>query len=157
MPKRLKLYLETSIFGFMVGTRQEPYAEATERLFREIDAGRVEAFTSTEVTRELANAPEPLGADLLRLLRTHPLTELDVTEEARGLAGKYVEAGIIPRKVEPDALHIAIAVVNNLDVVVSWNLQHIVKTRTRLGVNGINKFSGYREIDIATPQEAISE
>lgn len=155
--KRLKLYLETSIFGFLVGARQDPYTEATERLFREIDARRVEAFFSTEVTRELSKAPEPVSGQLLRLPRMHPLIELDVTEEARELAEKYLEAGVIPQKAEPDALHIAIAVVNNLDVVVSWNLQHIVKTRTRLGVNGINKLSGYREIDIATPQEVISE
>lgn len=119
--KRLKLYLETSIFGFLVGVRQDPYTEATERLFREIDARRVEAFFSTEVTRELSKAPGPVSGQLLRLPRMHPLIELDVT------------------------------------VVVSWNLQHIVKTRTRLGVNGINKLSGYREIDIATPQEVISE
>ena len=155
--KRLKLYLETSIFGFLVGARQEPYTEATERLFQEIAVGRVQAFTSAEVTRELAKAPEPLRAELLRLVRTHPLTELEGTGEAKELAEKYLEAGIIPKKAEPDALHIAIAVTNNLDVVVSWNLQHIVKTRTRLGVNGINKLSGYREIDIATPQEVIAE
>jgi len=155
--KKLKLYLETSVFGFMVGARQSPFTEATERLFQEIGAGRAEAFTSTEVTRELTNAPEPLRTDLLRILGAYPLTELEPTEEARELAGKYLEAGIIPRKAEPDALHIAIAVVNNLDVVVSWNLQHIVKTRTRLGVNGINKLSGYREIDIATPQEVTPE
>lgn len=155
--KRLKLYLETSIFGFMAGTRQDPYTEATERLFSEIDTGRVQAFTSTEVTRELSKAPAPLSEKLLGLVRMHPFTELDVTEEARELAGKYLEAGIIPQKAEPDALHIAIAVTNNLDVVVSWNLQHIVKTRTRLGVNGINKLSGYREIDIATPQEVTAE
>lgn len=155
--KRLKLYLETSIFGFMVGVRRGLYTESTERLFEEIDAERVQAFTSTEVARELGRTPEPLRTDLSRLLRTHPLTELDVTDEARELADKYLEAGIIPQKAEPDALHIAIAVVNNLDVVVSWNLQHIVKTRTRLGVNGINKLSGYREIDIATPQEVTSE
>jgi hypothetical protein len=131
--KRLKLYLETSIFGFMVGTRQSPFTEATERLFQEIRAGHAEAFTSTEVTRELANAPEPLRTDLLRVLRAYRLTELEATEEARELAEKYLEAGIIPRKAESGDLHIATAVVNNLDVVVSWNLQQIVKTRTRLG------------------------
>ena len=155
--KRLKLDLETSIFGFMVGARQSLYTEATERLFEEIDAGRVQAFTSTEVAREIGRTPEPFRTDLLSLLRAHPLTELEVTDEAREPADKYLEAGIIPQKAEPDALHIAIAVVNSLDVVVSWNLQHIVKTRTRLGVNGINKLTGYREIDIATPQEVTSE
>jgi len=155
--KRLKIYPETSIFGFVVGVRRARYADATERLFHEIEIGRVHAFTSTEVARELGKGPEPLRTDLFRLLRTYQLTELDVTDEARELAEQYLQAGIIPQKAEPDALHIAIAVVNNLDVVVSWNLQHIVKTRTRLGVNGINKLSGYRKIDIATTEEVVSQ
>jgi len=38
---------------------------------------------------------------------------------------------------------------------VSWNLTHIVKLRTKLEVNGINKTQGYKEIEICTPEEVI--
>ncbi|MFQ3675573.1 MAG: hypothetical protein SNJ64_03415, partial [Endomicrobiia bacterium] len=44
---------------------------------------------------------------------------------------KYILENIIPSKYRNDALHIAIAVVNDSDVVVSWNLEHIVKLKTK--------------------------
>ena len=156
MPKRLKLYLETSIFGFMVGTRQEPYTEATERPFHEIAEGHFDAFVSDEVLRELRRAPAPLRAQLFQIVSMHGLHELEVNQEARELTARYIEAGIVPAKVEPDALHIAIATVHGLDVLVSWNLQHIVKTKTRREVNAINALWGYRSLDLATPQEVIT-
>jgi len=39
---------------------------------------------------------------------------------------------------------IAVSVVNELDVIVSWNFEHIVKLKTKLFVNGINKMEGYK-------------
>lgn len=156
MPKRLKLYFETSIFGFMVGTRQDPYTEATERLFHEIAQGYFDAFVSDEVLRELRKAPNPLRGQLFEIVVTHRLHELDVNQEARELTARYIEAGIIPAKVEPDALHIAVATVHGLDILVSWNLQHIVKTKTRREVSAINALSGYRSLDLATPQEVTT-
>lgn len=156
MPKRLKLYLETSIFGFMVGTRQDPYTEATERLFHEIAQGYFDAFVSDEVLRELRKAPNPLRGQLFEIVATHRLHELDVNQEARELTARYIEAGIIPAKVEPDALHIAVATVHGLDILVSWNLQHIVKTKTRREVSAINALWGYRSLDLATPQEVTT-
>jgi hypothetical protein len=62
---------------------------------------------------------------------------------------------IVPEKYKLDLLHIAFAVVYDLDVVVSWNLEHIVKLTTKLKVNGVNKKEGYKEIEICTPQEVI--
>ncbi|MCL5674510.1 MAG: hypothetical protein M1501_02030 [Candidatus Omnitrophica bacterium] len=76
-------------------------------------------------------------------------------EETEKLAQRYVDVFIIPEKYRNDAVHIAVAVVNDLDVVISWNLEHMVKMRTRIEVNGINKLEGYHEIEISTPEEAI--
>lgn len=45
------------------------------------------------------------------------------------------------------------AVVHDFDVVVSWNFEHLVKLKTRLGVNGLNRMLGYREIEIVSPEE----
>ena len=42
-----------------------------------------------------------------------------------------------------------------MDVVVSWNLEHMVKLKTRIEANGINRLEGYHEIDISTPEEVI--
>ena len=61
---------------------------------------------------------------------------------------------LIPPRYLDDALHIATAVVHEMDVVVSWNFEHLVKLKTRLGVNGLNRLLGYREIEIVSPEEA---
>ncbi|MBI4870567.1 MAG: PIN domain nuclease, partial [Candidatus Riflebacteria bacterium] len=69
------------------------------------------------------------------------------------LAEFYVLQGPIPRKYVDDATHVAIAVVNRLDAIVSWNCEHLVKLKTKREVNALNKLNGYAEIDIVTPEE----
>ena len=54
-----------------------------------------------------------------------------------------------------DLAHIAYAVVYQCDVVVSWNLKHIVRLKTKVAVNGINKQLGYREVEIIAPEGVI--
>ena len=83
--------------------------------------------------------------------------ELEITEEIKMLANKYIEQGIIPLKYEDDALHIAIASVNGLDIIVSWNFKHIVKAKTKREVAGINLLLGYKEIDIYSPWEVVND
>jgi hypothetical protein len=79
-----------------------------------------------------------------------------VDEEAENLADRYVEAHLIPDRYRNDAVHLAIAVVHDYDAVVSWNFEHMVKLKTRLGVNGLNKMLGYREIEIVSPEEVVT-
>lgn len=80
---------------------------------------------------------------------------LTVDEEVEELADRYIKERIIPKKYRDDARHIAVAVVYDLDIIVSWNFRHIVKVKTRMEVNGINKLLGYREIEICSPEEVI--
>jgi len=51
-------------------------------------------------------------------------------------------------------LHIAIATVNDLDMIVSMNFKHIVKRKTILAAGKINNLNGYRAIEIYSPMEA---
>jgi len=52
-------------------------------------------------------------------------------------------------------LHIAIASANNLDVIVSWNFNHMVKLKTKQGVIAVNSLLGYKSIEIITPEEVV--
>ena len=79
--------------------------------------------------------------------------ELPTTEEVVKLAEAYIENGIIPKSHKEDALHVAIAVINEMGIVTSWNLEHLVKLKTRREVNAINILKGYRTIEIALPSE----
>jgi len=78
---------------------------------------------------------------------------LELTEEARNLAQVYLEEEIFLEKYRNDALCVAIAVVNNIDILASWNYAHLVNLETKDAINGINLLMGYRETIIESPLE----
>jgi len=50
-------------------------------------------------------------------------------------------------------VHIAIAVVNDVDYLISWNFKHLVKVNTRRIVNLTNILLGFNQIEIIAPPE----
>ena len=71
------------------------------------------------------------------------------------LSGEYVKQGAVPEKYPEDAYHIAVAVVNDLDIVPSWNFRHIVRRKTKDIVNMVNTMQNQRHIEITTPGELL--
>ena len=68
-----------------------------------------------------------------------------------------MKQNIVPSKFRDDALHIATATVINVDVLVSWNFEHIVNLNRIRQFNSINIIEGYKELEIRTPQEVLDE
>jgi len=62
---------------------------------------------------------------------------------------------IIPGRYRTDGLHIAIATVNDLDMIISMNFQHIVKRKTKLATGSINAINGYHAVEIFNPMEVV--
>jgi len=48
-----------------------------------------------------------------------------------------------------------VAVVNDLDIVLSWNFRHIVRRKTKDIVNMVNTMQNQRHIEITTPGELL--
>lgn len=149
-----KLYLDTSIFNFIIAENDIEKRDITIEFFKKISQIG-EIFISPVVTREVEETEESIRKTLIEILNRYKPTILELNEEIRSLAKEYIKANIIPPKYEDDVLHIAAAVVYQLDVIVSWNFDHIVKLKTRREVNGLNKILGYKEIEICSPQEVI--
>ena len=81
---------------------------------------------------------------------------LGVNDEAIKLAETYITVGALTNKSYNDALHIALATINNADVLASWNFKHIVNiNRIRL-YNSINLKLGYKMLEIRTPREILN-
>ena len=80
---------------------------------------------------------------------------LDIDEEARMLAEKIIAGRGIPAKHPEDALHIAIAAVNGLDVIVTWNFAHMNNPFTRVKVRTIVENEGYLCPEICSPEELL--
>ena len=56
-----------------------------------------------------------------------------------------------------DAQHIALATINHVDVLISWNFKHIVNLRRIQLYNSINLKYGYSLLEIRSPREVINE
>jgi predicted nucleic acid-binding protein len=147
-----KIYLETTMFNYYFDKEREAHPYAV-RLFEEIGEGKYHAYTSRYVLGELDSTPEPKRGQMLGLVNKYNITMLDYSQEAKRLATMYVTEGIIPAKYLTDGIHIAVATVNDLDMILSLNFRHIVRKKTIELTEYINLRAGYRKILIYSPLE----
>lgn len=153
--KKLKLYLETSVISAAIDDREPEKKKYTLRFIEEIKAGDYEIFISRITLVEIEDSDMRTRGKLLDVVKGIDPEELGIDKEVETLAARYISEGIIPLKYENDAVHIAVASVNELDAIISWNFEHIVKLKTKREVVGINVLTGYKEIDIYSPLEVV--
>jgi len=153
--RKLKIYIETTLFNFFVDEDRGFAHDSTVTLFKEIAAGKYEAFTSSAVIEELAEASAKKFEKMFSLIDEYKITVLRVDEETEKLADIYVSENVIPIKHRTDGVHIAVAAVNNLDLIISMNFEHIVKRKTKFATASINAINGYRAVEIFNPMEVI--
>ena len=155
--KRLKIYLDTSVISHLQADDVPDKMMATLALWTDMQIGFYTVVISELVLDELENCHEPKKTSMFEKLSLINFNNVEITSEIRVLANKYVDEGIFPTKYLDDALHVACATVNDCNAIISWNFKHMVKLKTILSVNGINKYMGYGEIEILTPEAVIGE
>jgi len=153
--KRLKIYLDATIPNYVFNPHTPEKQKFSKMLFDEINKGNFEAYISKIVIDEISAAPESKQSQMAKLLGDIPV--LDITDECNKLAQEYITRGIIPPEYKNDALHIAIATFYNIDALISYNFEHIVKLKTIREVSGTNIAKGYKIIDLVIPEEVLSE
>ncbi len=104
---------------------------------------------------ELEKAPKQVQ-DLVTLIPAAHIEFLSVTNEAVLLADRYIKENVVGKTSIEDCRHIAIATLNNVDLLASWNFKHIVNVNRIRGYNAVNYKYGHKIIDIRTPREIIS-
>jgi hypothetical protein len=152
--RKQKVYLETTMFNYYLDETKNAQP-VTVAFFKAIGSGQFEGYTSVYAYDELDKAPEPQRTNMLNLIGKYHITVLDTSDEIIHLAETYIKNNIIPKKKRVDALHIAIASVNELDMILSYNFRHINKLKTKTQIPAANLVSGYRDIIIAQPEEVI--
>jgi len=153
--RKPKIYLETTMFNYYFDAERDGHAD-TIKLFEEIKAGKYEAYTSSYVLDELEETKDDnKRSNMISLINEYDITVIPGHEEARNLAAIYVTAGVIPAAKSYDSLHIAIATINDLDYIFSFNFQHINRIKTKTMTSAINLSEGYKPVTIATPGEVV--
>ena len=75
----------------------------------------------------------------------------------RWVAQNYIDDRVVGSRHIADAQHIALASVERVDVLVSWNFQHIVNIDRIHAFNSVNLKLGYPMLEIRSPREVIHE
>jgi len=142
------------MFNYYFDTDRDAHSD-TVKLFEEVRAGKYRAYTSTYATDELLKAPEEKYRKMMGLITEYGITVLQESEEANNLAAMYQEQGILPARSTTDARHIAITTVNDIDMILSLNFEHIVRKKTMTMTGALNAQLGYRAIEIRSPMEVV--
>ncbi|MBQ6775051.1 MAG: PIN domain-containing protein [Synergistaceae bacterium] len=154
--RKIRLYLETTVFNYYFDDDRDGHEDVL-KLFEAIKAGEFEAYTSDYVLDELKKAKEPKRSKMLALVDDYEVTLLSDFDKVSELARLYIARGTIPASHLYDSSHVAMASVNKLDCIVSYNFHHINRDKTRYMTAVINEEEGYGEIMIATAKEVLDD
>jgi len=160
--RKLKLYLDTSVINFLFADDVPEFKKITEEFFEIVKIGKgFEVYISDVVINEITKTNDIIKRNnLLSIIQDYHLIRLpnDKDVEISKLAEIYINNGIIPRGKIEDALHIAYAVVFEMDVLLSWNFKHLANIKKEKDVLLTNMKNGYNyPIRIVTPMEVDYE
>jgi len=147
----MKIYTDTSAIG---GCFDKEFQQWSNELFDEFK-NEIETIMLSDLTlQELEFAREEVRNKVNEIPKTN-IIYIGITDEVIHLAETYIVKGALSNKSYNDALHIALATINNADVLTSWNFKHIVNLQRIRLYNSINLRLGYRIIEIRTPREIL--
>jgi hypothetical protein len=147
-----RIYIDTSVVG---GYFDEEFKEVTIRLFERLDRNEIIFVVSDLLDLELLKAPQQVR----QILYNYPAEKfqrVELTEEAIILADAYINEKVVGKTSIEDCRHIALATINKVDVLASWNFKHIVNLDRIKGYNSVNMRLGYSTIEIRSPKDLVN-
>jgi len=157
MTVKKRIYLETTVVSYLAAKPSRDiivagHQDATRELWPELSA-KYETYISALVFEE-AKKGDPDQAQI-RLAAISSFPMLDIDDEARLLAEKIVGRRAVPAEYPEDALHIAVAAVNGIEVIITWNFAHLNNPFTRKKVRQIVEGEGFECPEICSPEELL--
>ena len=147
-----RIYIDTSVVG---GYFDEEFKEATNKLFDRLDNNEIIFVVSDLLDLELLKAPQQVQ-QLLHNYSADKFQRVELTEEAINLSDTYISEKVVGKTSIEDCRHIAMATINKVDVLASWNFKHIVNLDRIKGYNSVNMRLGYSIIEIRSPKDLVN-
>jgi predicted nucleic acid-binding protein len=149
-----KIYIETSVVSYysnrpsrdlVIAARQQ-----VTREWWEANSPLFDLYISVLVMEEAGSGNESEAQKRLEALNGLPI--LGISTEAETLADALL-AGPIPKTSAEDALHIALAAVNGIDFLLTWNFRHINNAMMKKQITRIVESNGYECPILCSPEE----
>ncbi len=147
------VYIETTIPSAHVTRRTDPsslHRRAVTRDWWETQLSLYDCWTSDAVTLELLEGDWPGQRDAIQLME--PLRRLDLNQETVAIAQRYIDELLVPGDISGDAIHLAIACLNEMDFLLTWNIRHLANPNKLDHLTVINRRLGLLSPQIVTPE-----
>ena len=148
-----RVYVETSFLSACVSSRidaRSVYRREESQRWWVQQRGLHRLFVSAEVVRELSAPTYPHTREALLLTAAAELLPLDDT--TLGFARILVRERVMPGpEQEGDALHVAVATVQQMDVILTWNVKHLANRNKSAHLREICRRVGYAPPEVLTP------
>jgi hypothetical protein len=151
------IYLETTIISYLVSRpSRDLVVAAHQQITHEWWSRRRPQFECyvSQVVMDEAQAGDDEAAER-RIEAVADLPVLAATPEAEDLTRAIMEAGALPKQAVRDAAHIAVASVNNMDYLLTWNCRHLANAQIIRVVSRICTARGCSMPTICTPEELM--
>ena len=147
------VYVETTVVSYLTAwPSRDIVRQAHQQITRDWwDRHRpsFDVLASELVLREASLGDASAAEERVRVLSGVRL--LAINEAATELAEHLVRRGAIPPNASVDALHVAIAAVNGVDYVLTWNCRHLANASMRRIIESACVERGFRPPVICTP------
>ncbi|MEM8994919.1 MAG: type II toxin-antitoxin system VapC family toxin [Acidobacteriota bacterium] len=153
------VYIETTVISYLAARpSRDLVVAANQQLTREWwseQSEKYSVFASQWVLQEAAAGDASVAARRLELLSGCEILATPAT--ALQLAEAILASGAVPQKASEDAFHLAVATVNGMDYLLSWNCRHIVNANIQKRLARACAEVGYELPIICTPQALVGE
>lgn len=157
--EKQKVYIETSVVSYyasrpsrdlIIAARQE-----TTRVLWPVLSNRFDRYISMLVLEEINKGDLTAVDERKKAVVDIPV--LDITQESEYLAEIIVREGLIPERFGEDSLHIALASVNGMDYLLTWNFRHLNNALTKTHVGRFIEKQGYIPPVVCSPDELLGD
>ena len=150
-------YVETSVVSYLTARpSRDVVIAAYQQITRERWRVAPDRFDLVALALVLAEAGAgDAKAAKARLDALGAVTLIEATPDAERLAQRLIDVAAMPRQAADDAAHIAIAVTNGIDFLVTWNFRHIANAAVRMRIERACRQAGFEPPVICTPNELM--
>jgi predicted nucleic acid-binding protein len=149
------VYIETTIAGHLTSRLPKQFDVAAQMLatreWWEQDRPNFDCYTSPVVLDEVGRGDPIPTAERLEKLAALPL--VFGGQQVDELAELLLARAALPAKARYDAVHLAIAAVNGMDYLLTWNCRHLANATLRGKIEQVCRDSNVEPPIICTPVE----
>jgi len=150
--RKFKVYLDTSVISYLHQPDSPEKQAETLALWERFRRGEYDVYLSQVTLDEMRKCGEEKLSALEEYMSQIDYTLLEDSVLISETARIFIDKGYLTQKSLNDCYHIAYAMCNGCDIILSWNFKHMVNVRIVDGVRIVSGVTGLSEVKIYSPE-----